>query len=172
MNNSKGAARQIVTAALIAAAYVALTYISSALGIAYGSVQFRLSEALMVLPLFTPAAVSGLTIGCLIGNLGSPFGMLDIILGTLATFLASILVRFLGKAFGKSAPFISILPPVIFNALIVGLELAVFSPEGSYMAVFLLSAAQIALGEAVVYIVLGIPICFVIKRYKKFLFNE
>ena len=78
--------RRMVEGAMIAALYVALTYFSRLLGLADGAVQFRLSELLTVLPAFTPAAVSGLTIGCLIANLGSPYGIADIISGTVATF--------------------------------------------------------------------------------------
>ena len=85
--------RRMVEGAMIAALYVALTYFSRLLGLADGAVQFRLSELLTVLPAFTPAAIPGLTIGCLIANLGSPYGIADIISGTLATFLAALCTR-------------------------------------------------------------------------------
>lgn len=74
--------RFLVTGALVAALYALLTYVSAALNLAYGTVQFRLSEALTVLPVVSGAAVPGLVIGCLLGNLTSPYGLVDIICGT------------------------------------------------------------------------------------------
>ena len=113
----------ITQAAVIAALYVALTYVSNALGLAYNAIQFRLSEVLTVLPVFTPAAVPGLVIGCIISNLSSPFGLTDIICGSLATFLAAVSSYCLRNVKIKNTPFVATLPPVIFNALIVGLEI-------------------------------------------------
>ena len=75
---------------LIAALYAIATYLSAAMGLAYGGIQFRISEALTILPIFTPAAIPGLIVGCFIGNLGSPFGMVDILLGTFATAFAAV----------------------------------------------------------------------------------
>ncbi len=66
--------RFLALSAVIAALYAVLTYVAAALNLAYGAVQFRFSEALTVLPVFTPAAIPGLTVGCLIANLGSPLG--------------------------------------------------------------------------------------------------
>ena len=88
MNNKK--IMNLVFGAMIAAIYAAATYLSSVFGIAYGPIQFRLSEALTVLSVFTPAAIPGLTIGCIIGNLASPFGIWDIVFGSLATLLAAV----------------------------------------------------------------------------------
>ena len=68
----------------------ALTYLAMALNLAYGSIQFRFSEALTILPIFTPAAVPGLAIGCLIGNLASPYP-LDLVFGTAASLIAALL---------------------------------------------------------------------------------
>ena len=70
---SKKTARLTVLTALIAAAYVALTYLSASMGLAFGQIQFRLSEALNILAAFTPAAIPGLTIGCFLSNITSPF---------------------------------------------------------------------------------------------------
>ena len=103
--------RRLVESAMIAAIYLVLTFASRLLGIADGAVQFRLSEALpTVLPVFTPAAIPGLTIGCLFANLGSPFGIADIISGTLATLFAALLTRWCraalpGGGFHGSRPF-------------------------------------------------------------------
>lgn len=81
----------LVLGAFIAALYAALTYAASVIGLAYGPVQFRFSEALTVLAALTPAAIPGLTIGCFLGNLGSPYGMVDVVCGTLATLVAACL---------------------------------------------------------------------------------
>ena len=81
----------LVSGAVIAALYAALTYVASSVGLAYGAVQFRFSEALTVLAALTPAAIPGLTIGCFLANLGSPYGIVDIVCGTLATLVAAFL---------------------------------------------------------------------------------
>ena len=90
MKNKNERIHFVVKAGLIAALYAVLTYVASLLGMAYMGVQFRISEALTVLPVFTPAAIPGLVIGCFLGNLGSPFGMVDVICGTMATLVAAL----------------------------------------------------------------------------------
>ena len=82
--------RYLCQAAMIAALYIVLTWVSATLGLDSKTPQCRLSEALAVLPLFMPAAVPGLTIGCFIANIGS-FNMLDMIFGTTATLIAAVL---------------------------------------------------------------------------------
>lgn len=165
MQKNKPISRQIVISALIAAAYVALTLLSSAFGLAYGSIQFRLSEALNVLAVFTPAAVPGLTIGCLISNLGSPFGPIDVILGTLATLLATITIRLIAtKTKALTIP-VSILSPTLFNSIIIGLEFSAFSKD-AWLSVFFITALQVAIGEIAVCTLLGLPLYFAIKKSK------
>ena len=169
MKRSKNLSRQIAISALIAALYVALTYFSAAFGVAYGSVQssiqFRLSEVLNVLALFTPAAIPGLTIGCLLGNITSPFGLLDILLGTFATFLSAVSIRIIGRYLSKSKPFFAIIPPTLFNAVLIGLEITFFAPNKA-LAVFFLAAAEVGLGELTVMTVLGIPFYYMVKNSK------
>ena len=89
MDNRTRKIHFLVEAGLIGALYAVLTYVSSMMGLAYGEVQFRISEALTILPVFTPAAIQGLVIGCIIANIGSPFGMVDIVCGSLATLAAA-----------------------------------------------------------------------------------
>ena len=113
----------LVHGAMIAAIYAAATYLSAVFGIAYGNIQFRLSEALTILSVFTPAAVPGLTVGCILGNITSPMGIWDILFGSAATLLAAVSARALRKTTIKGFPFLSLLMPVIFNALIVGAEI-------------------------------------------------
>lgn len=171
MSNSKTLSRYIVTAALIAAAYAALTYLSAALGIAYGNIQFRLSEALNVLAAFTPAAIPGLTLGCLLGNITSPFGIVDILVGTVATLLSAVCIRMMSRSLGKATPYLAILPPTLFNAVLVGLEITYFLPEGVTLAAFAVFAAEVAIGEIAVCGALGVPLYYALKSKAKGLFQ-
>ncbi|MDR1134808.1 MAG: QueT transporter family protein [Clostridiales Family XIII bacterium] len=103
----------LVQAALIGAFYTAITYAMAPLS--YGPMQVRVSEALTVLPYFTPAAIPGVFIGCVISNIISPYGLIDLVCGSLATLLAAVGTYALrGKR--ELAP----LPPVLINALVIG----------------------------------------------------
>lgn len=167
MNNKK--VIHLVHGAMIAAIYAAATYLSSAFGIAYGPVQFRFSEALTILSVFTPAAVPGLTVGCFIGNLGSPFGIWDIVFGSLATLLAAVTARMLRNVKLKNFPLLSLLMPVIFNALIVGAEITfLFPTDEPSLTAFIISALEVGAGELAVCLAGGIPLYFAIKKAKIF----
>ncbi len=152
----------VTQAAVIAALYVALTYVSNVLGLAYGAVQFRLSEILTVLPVFTPAAIPGLLIGCIIANITSPFGIIDIICGSAATFLAALCTYVLRKVCFKELPLLSVIPPVLFNAVIIGLE--IWYLQGRTAEIFVVSALQIAAGQMVMCIAAGLPFIRIIKK--------
>lgn len=156
----------ITQAAVIAALYVALTYVSNALGLAYNAIQFRLSEVLTVLPVFTPAAIPGLLIGCIIANIQSPFGIVDIICGSFATLSAAVVSYLLRKVCFKGIPVLSTIPPVLFNAVIIGLEIMLL--ENGDPTVFFVYAAEIAAGQTVMCIVAGIPFIQAIKRTRIF----
>jgi len=147
--------RFTVTAGIIAALYALLTYLSAALGLAYGPVQFRLSEALCVLAAATPAAIPGLTVGCIISNLGSPLGLIDIVCGTAATLIAALAGYIFRKIKLWDFPIIAMLSPVVANALIVGAEIAAFSATEAFASVFWITAAEVAVGELVVCVALG-----------------
>lgn len=161
----------LTQAAVIAALYTVLTYVAGFMNIAYGPIQFRFSEALTVLPLFTPAAIPGLAIGCLISNLGSPLGVIDWVFGTGATLLAAILTRMLRNIHIKGIPFIALLMPVIVNTIIVGFELSCFSDATgafglghfSWIA-FLTAAVSVGIGEFVICYGMGIPLIFTIRK--------
>ena len=101
-------------AAIIAALYVALTYLASMLGLASGVIQVRISEALTILPVFTGAAVPGLSMGCLLANLLTGCAPWDVVFGTLATVLGA-----LGTKMLKNRPVLATLPPILSNTLIV-----------------------------------------------------
>lgn len=164
-NNSK--LRLMAEAGMLAALYTVATMALAPLS--FGNVQFRASEALTLLPVFTGAAVPGLTIGCMLSNalgvaLGSNIaGWLDVIFGSLATLLAAVLTRALRKIEFKGVPVLAILPPVIFNALIVGGELAVV-----YKLPFWLCALEVGAGELGVCVILGIPLMLALKKTKLF----
>lgn len=163
---SKKTARLTVLTALIAAAYVALTYLSASMGLAFGQIQFRLSEALNILAAFTPAAIPGLTIGCFLSNITSPFP-LDMAFGTLATLLSAIMIRLIAKHFKKSTPYLAIIPPTFFNAVIVGLQITLFTNSNASFLAFLLVAISVAIGEMVVCSAIGIPLYYGTNKYLK-----
>ena len=123
--------------AIIAALYAALTLALPALS--YGQIQCRLSEALTLLPMLLPQAVPGLFVGCLVANLLSPVGAMDIIFGSLATLLAALGTRWLRKK-----PLLAAACPVIANGVIVGVMLSV-----AYGLPLWLTMLEVALGEAV-----------------------
>ena len=104
-----------VQAAMIAALYVVLTYITNLLGLASGTIQVRFSEALCILPVFTPAAIPGLFIGCLISNLITGGIIWDIIFGSIATLIGAV---FTYKLRGSSK-WLAPLPPIVANTVIV-----------------------------------------------------
>ena len=168
MADSKKKIEFIVTGALIAAAYVGLTFLSNVFSLAYGPVQFRISEVLTLLPVFTAAAIPGVTVGCFIANIAS-FNLLDMLFGTAATLIAAILTYFLRNIKFKGLPLLAMLPPVIINAVVVGLEIAFFFlPEGYSFMGFVISALQVGLCELAVCYVLGIPFYMIIKKHNIF----
>ncbi|MBQ8016162.1 MAG: QueT transporter family protein [Clostridia bacterium] len=151
--------------AMIAAIYAAATYLSAAFAIAYGPVQFRLSEALAVLSVFTPAAIPGLTVGCIIGNITSPFGVWDIVFGSLATLIAAITARALRNIRIKDIPILSILMPVIINAVIVGAEITFLMPsQEASLSAFAVAALEVGASELAVCLAGGIPLFYAIRK--------
>lgn len=145
--------RYLVQAAIIAALYAVLTHMQNLLlpGSATWAIQMRISEALCVLAFFTPAAVPGLSLGCLLFNLTYSATLpLDFLVGTLATFLAAE-GMWLTRAWKvKGLPLFGLILPALFNALLVGWELAVYIGGG-----FVMNAVYVAIGELAVLLVLG-----------------
>ena len=165
---SKGV-RYLVQAGVIAAIYAALTLLASSLNLAYGPVQFRISEFLTVLPMFTPAAIPGLTIGCFLANLASPFGAADWIFGTLATLSAAVLSYLCRKIAVKGVAILVPLWPVVSNALIIGVELACFSDAGFgfahfHWAAFGYNALTVGAGELIICYALGLPFAVFLQK--------
>lgn len=168
--------------ALIAAAYAALTLLALLVlsGLAWGPVQFRISEAVVVLALFTPDAIPGLALGCVLANLinlvltgTGALGLFDVVFGSLATLIGAwFSYKFRDK------PALALLGPVIANALIVpaylpfllqgmgfytipftGIDL-----DGMYLYMYLFGMIATGIGEAVVLYVLGLPLYQALKR--------
>lgn len=160
----------LATGAIIAALYAALTYGQEMLfpGSASAAVQFRVSEALTVLAIFTPAAIPGLTVGCALSNLIFLGALpLDVILGSFATFLAAVCMYKLRDVTFKGVPFVALLMPAAFNGVIIGLEIEIFFIEGPFNFVsFLTQGGFVALGELGVCFTLGVMLCKVIKNKK------
>ena len=168
MANRKSKIEFIVTGALIAAAYDGLTYLCNIFSLAYGPIQLRISEVLTLLPIFTPAAIPGVTIGCFIANIGS-FNALDMIFGTAATLIAAILTYYLRNIKFKGLPLLAMLPPVIINAVVIGLEIAFFFlPEGFTVWGFVISGLEVGLGELIVCYAFGIPFYLLLKKHNIF----
>lgn len=145
--------RFLAHGALIAALYVALTYMQNFLipGSATWAIQFRASEALCVLAFFTPAAIPGLTLGCLLFNISFAGALpLDFLVGSLATLLAATGMYGLRKVTVKGYPLPAMLLPAVSNGILVGWELSVYVGGG-----FWLNALYVAIGEAAVLLTLG-----------------
>ena len=169
MNNNKRN-HNLAIGAIIAALYAALTYGQEMLfpGSASAAVQFRTSEALTVLALFTPAAIPGLTVGCALSNLIFLGALpLDVVLGSLATFLAAVCMNKLKDVTFKDIPFAALLMPAVFNGIIIGLEIEIFFIEGPFhFTSFLTQGAFVALGELGVCFTLGVLLYKAIKNKK------
>ena len=149
--------RFLTQAALIAALYVVLTMLSALFGLASGAIQVRLSEALTILPAFTPAAVPGLFIGCLLANTLSGALPWDIVFGSLATLLGAFGTYLLRRCSRWLAP----LPPILANMLVVPVVLKrVYGFEDAYW--FLV--VTVGVGEVVSAGVLGMLLYYAVAR--------
>ena len=116
IHRSKITTRCLARAGIIAALYVVLTYLAGLMNLAYGPVQFRFSEALTVLPFLFPEAIPGLFVGCIVSNLISPYGVLDLVVGSAATLLAAVWTAKCGKRwFAPMPPVIMNVPPSTFT---------------------------------------------------------
>lgn len=175
MRNKK--IRFITQAAVIAALYVVMTVFIAAIGLASGSIQIRISEALCILPYFTPAAIPGLSIGCLIANLVTGAPIWDIVFGSLATLLGAVFTYLL-----KKHKFLCTLPPVIANALIIppilifaygfGLPDGLFNGMDATWFVWLFNVVTVGFGEIISVCVLGSFLLRILERYRHILFPK
>ena len=145
--------KRLTRTAIIAAIYAVVTVAIAPLS--YMGVQFRISEILVLLAVFDPLYIGGLTLGCLIANLLGPNGPLDVILGTLATFISVYAIYLTGKIVKnyRAKLLIASIWPTLFNGLIIGWMLNML-----YGFPLVLSMGQVALGELVVITCIGVPL--------------
>lgn len=147
--------------AIVAAIYAVLTIFTGFMS--FGTIQFRIAEALCVLPFFFPWSVWGVVVGCLMANLISPMGILDVVFGSLATFVSCLCISIIGNTARRNAwwPCIAACTmPVLWNGIVIGCLLAL---TGEYTLVMfpimaLVFGSTVALGEAVIMFVLGLPL--------------
>lgn len=150
--------------ALVGALYVVLTLVSALFGLSSGVIQFRISEALCVLPIFMPEAIPGLFIGCIVSNLIAGGVFWDIVFGSIATLIGAILARLLRKLPEKLI-FITTLPTVFANVFIVPFVLIyAYGAPDSYAFI----AFTVFIGELVCATGLGTALYFTIKNSKAF----
>ena len=144
--------RFLIRAAVIAALYAVLTLLLSA--ISYGPLQFRVSEALTLLPILTPAAVPGLALGCLVANILGSATPWDMVFGTLATLAAAVLTRRF-----RDRPLVAAAPPVVVNAVVVGLVIALVNGLPVWLTML-----QVGAGQLGVCYLLGLPLFYALRR--------
>ena len=154
----------ITQAALIAALYVVLTMIAAGFDLASGMIQVRFSEALTVLPYFTPAAIPGLAIGCLISNIVTGCMLPDVIFGTLATLIGAV-----GSWYLRRSRILVTLPPVISNAIIIPFVLtyAYKIPGG-----IPLQMLTVGTGEVISCIIIGSVLLHALMPVRQHIFGD
>ncbi len=161
--NSQKKVTLITQAAMIAALYVVLTLIAGALGLDHYAIQLRFSEALTILPFFTPAAVPGLFVGCLLSNLLTGCIIWDVVFGSLATLVGAIFTYSLRKKSKWLAP----VPPIVANIIVVPLVLAYAYRFDGSIPYFMVT---VGLGEIASCGVLGMLLLFTLEKYKTKIF--
>ncbi len=149
--------KAVVFTGMVAAIYAVLSLMPGISVLTFGPVQLRIAEALNALALLTPWAIPGLTIGCFVTNLASPMMAVDIVFGTLATLIASLLTYLLRK---KPVP--ALLMPVISNGLIIGAVISIFTESGFGLFA---NMGLVAAGEAAACYIFGLPLYKSLKRF-------
>ena len=162
--------RNLITAAVVGALYAVLTMVLAP--ISYGALQFRVSEVLCILPFFMPSTAWGLFVGCIVANLMSTAGVLDVVFGSLATLITCLCIAWCGKKGDTlKARLLACFMPVIWNGLIVGatltIALAGLNPLMHFGA-FLVFAGEVALGELGVMYLIGLPLMTYLPKQRFF----
>lgn len=148
--------------AVVAALYVGLTLLFAPFS--FGSVQFRVSEILTILPIFMKSSILGLSLGCFVANMMS-FSPWDMLFGTLATFIAAILTYVFRNIRCKNFNILSMLPPVIINAIIVGAEITyIFTPELASVELLVFNMLSVGVGQTVMCLFVGVPLARVVDK--------
>ena len=151
----------LVQAAMIAAIYVVLVFAFQP--ISFSQIQFRIAESLTILPFFTPAAIPGVTIGCLLGNLLGGADLLDIVFGTLASLIGAF-----GSYALRKHKFLVPLPPIIANAIIIPWVLRFAYFESAPIPLMM---ATVGIGQVISCGVLGLALLFALDKYKYIIFH-
>ena len=159
MKNQRKKIRFIAHASIIAAMYVVMTLLTNLLGLANGAIQIRFSEALTVLPCIIPAAIPGVTIGCLLSNIMTGCIAIDVICGTFATLLGAVFTYLL-----RRYKFASPIPPIISNTLIIPFVLSYAYHIPGSIPYFMLT---VGIGEVISCGVLGYLLLCALKRVPK-----
>ncbi|WP_097028093.1 QueT transporter family protein [Clostridium peptidivorans] len=160
--------RNLALSAIIAAIYAVVTmYLTYPMS--YQASQFRVAEALTILPFFSTAAIPGLFVGCLISNLLSPVGPLDIIFGSLASLIAAFMTYLIGKSNLRFKKYLAPMPPVVVNALIVGWLL-----NYTLKWPIAITMLQVGFGQILACYGLGLPLMLFIEKNQqlKRIFNS
>lgn len=164
--------KMITQAAMIAALYVVLTFVANAFGLASGEIQLRISEALTILPFFTPYAIPGLFIGCVLANWLTGCVIIDVICGSIATLLGAFGTFFISKMKWKHKKWIASLPPILANTIIVPFVINYAYSNGEITgAAFAMVFVTVCIGEILSAGVLGMLLFFPVQKNKKFLFD-
>lgn len=161
--NTQNQVMLLVHAAMIAALYVVLTFLANSLGLASSAIQIRFSEALTVLPYFTPAAIPGLFVGCLLSNILTGCALPDIVFGSLATLIGAVFTRKIRK-YKWLAP----VPPILANAVIVPFVLL----YAYGIRPLWLSFVTVTIGEMISCGVLGMILLFSLPKYASRIFIQ
>ena len=165
LKSNRGRIRFVCQAGIVAALYTVLTCLIGAFGLANGAIQFRVSEALCVLPVFMPAAVPGLTVGCLLSNILTGCLWQDILFGPVATLLGALGAWLLRRL----SPWLAPLPTVAANTLIVPFILAyAYHAEGGLPYLML----TVGIGEILSAYVLGMVLLLALRRYGSRIFGQ
>ena len=160
----------ISQAAAIAALYATLTILQNILlpGSASMAIQFRVSEVLTILAIYTPAAIPGLTLGCVVANISSiqALGFYDLVFGSLASLIAACAMYALRNERICKIPFFSLLMPALANGVIVGFEIDFFfvNQISFNLVDFLIQGGLVALGELAVLMILGLPLSILFEK--------
>lgn len=153
----------ITQAGVIAALYVVLTLLANALGLANYAIQVRFSEALTILPFFTPAAIPGLFAGCLLSNLITGCAPMDVVFGSLATLVGAI-----GTYMLRKNKWLTPIPPIMANMIVVPFVLAyVYQFEGSLFYF----ALTVGIGEIISCGILGLLLLNALNKNAKQIFK-
>ena len=163
LGTSQPRSLSMVQAAMIAALYVVLTFLANAFGLASYAVQIRFSEALTILPYFTPAAIPGLFIGCLLSNILTGCALPDIVFGSIATLAGAFFTYYL-----RSCKWLAPVPPIISNAVIIPFVLLYAYDVKPLWFSFITVTA----GEIISCGILGMFLLFALEKYKHILFKN